>query len=204
MRRYQRRAPARDSKIIALEKAAHLARSLTCQVCGRPILASKGFIAHHGYQRPEGLGFQTSSCTGARELPFECSKAAAEKYLQALRNGRHAAKLGLKRSRNEECLITVTYLDTTAQRNAKGSFPEVRVGFSRENYDSTIAAHPLMLRYTGRVPFDHFKELDIARRRQNIGTFNSHIKAMQRRLKGWRATLSATWIDGKFSRYEPL
>lgn len=44
----------------------------TCQICGRTIKAKTGVIAHHGYQRP-GNGWQTSSCMGARHLPYEQS-----------------------------------------------------------------------------------------------------------------------------------
>lgn len=44
----------------------------TCQLCGRAIMANTGVIAHHGYKRP-GEGWQTSSCRGARELPYEVS-----------------------------------------------------------------------------------------------------------------------------------
>lgn len=46
----------------------------TCQICEREIKASTGVIAHHGYQRPDrGSGWQTSSCWGARHLPYEQS-----------------------------------------------------------------------------------------------------------------------------------
>lgn len=44
----------------------------TCQICGRPIKAKNGIIAHHGYKRP-GDGWQTASCAGAREKPYEIS-----------------------------------------------------------------------------------------------------------------------------------
>lgn len=43
----------------------------TCQVCGRAIKANTGVIAHHGYQRK--YGWQSSSCEGARYLPYEKS-----------------------------------------------------------------------------------------------------------------------------------
>lgn len=46
--------------------------STTCQICARPIKANKGYIAHHGYRRPGG-GWQTSSCRGAKHLPYEQS-----------------------------------------------------------------------------------------------------------------------------------
>lgn len=46
--------------------------STTCQICGRAIWANTGKIAHHGYQRPDH-GWQTTSCMGARYLPYEQS-----------------------------------------------------------------------------------------------------------------------------------
>lgn len=46
----------------------------TCQICGRPIkrieINGQQVIALHGYKRP-AVGFQTSSCRGARHLPYE-------------------------------------------------------------------------------------------------------------------------------------
>lgn len=44
----------------------------TCQICGRDIKAKNGLIAHHGYRRPD-YGWQTQSCMGARNLPYEVS-----------------------------------------------------------------------------------------------------------------------------------
>lgn len=44
-----------------------------CQICEREIKAKKGIIAHHGYKRPE-QGWQTDSCIGARQLPYEKSR----------------------------------------------------------------------------------------------------------------------------------
>jgi hypothetical protein len=51
------------------ERAAN--RTTTCQVCGRPILANTGVIAHHGYERPRDWYSQTASCPGARFVPYE-------------------------------------------------------------------------------------------------------------------------------------
>lgn len=45
----------------------------TCQICARDIKATTGVIAHHGYQRP-GNGYQSASCIGARQLPYEISR----------------------------------------------------------------------------------------------------------------------------------
>lgn len=45
----------------------------TCQICARVIKAKTGNIAHHGYLRP-GMGWQTASCDGAKQLPYEVSR----------------------------------------------------------------------------------------------------------------------------------
>ena len=56
-----------------------------CQICEREIKASKGLIAHHGYQRP-GDGWQTDSCMGARQLPYEESRDIIPKAIQQINN----------------------------------------------------------------------------------------------------------------------
>ena len=56
-----------------------------CQCCGRAILANLGTIAHHGYERP-GHGWQTSSCMGAKRLPFEVDRAALGEMIGFLRD----------------------------------------------------------------------------------------------------------------------
>lgn len=56
----------------------------TCQICGRQIKAKSGLIAHHGYQQPyrrQGDGWRTSSCYGARRLPYEQAHDALDEYL---------------------------------------------------------------------------------------------------------------------------
>ena len=42
----------------------------TCQICEREVKQPHGLTSHHGYSRP-GYGWQTASCPGARELPYE-------------------------------------------------------------------------------------------------------------------------------------
>lgn len=57
----------------------------TCQICGRPIHAATGTIAHHGYERP-GNGWQTQSCPGAKHLPFEQSRDELTKRIANLKD----------------------------------------------------------------------------------------------------------------------
>jgi len=63
------------------------ALSMTCQCCGRSILAESSVIAHHGYSRPFS-GYQTSSCPGARALPFEVSRERLGEHIGLLKNHR--------------------------------------------------------------------------------------------------------------------
>ncbi len=68
---------------IAREKEEKAKASRTCQICARAIFAESGLIAHHGYKRP-GDGQQTASCYGARQLPFERSRAVLGRLIQTV------------------------------------------------------------------------------------------------------------------------
>lgn len=67
----------------------------TCQICARNIKANTGVIAHHGYQRP-GTGWQTSSCDGAKHLPYEQSRdlipVVIKRYEQYRKNNEEREK----------------------------------------------------------------------------------------------------------------
>lgn len=60
--------------------------TMTCQVCGRTIKASKGLIAHHGYTRPYQQGWQSASCLGARYVPYEVSCERLKEVAEIVRN----------------------------------------------------------------------------------------------------------------------
>ncbi len=62
-----------------------------CQICEREIKDKTGVIAHHGYHRQGG--WQTDSCVGARELPYEKSRDAIPKAIKTIENF-----VGLKRA----------------------------------------------------------------------------------------------------------
>lgn len=90
------RSKALRAEILAMKRANKQAFRETngaeCQICARLILAQNGKIAHHGYTRPrgrgmwhsEGPGYQTASCLGALELPYEKSIEVLKPYLEAL------------------------------------------------------------------------------------------------------------------------
>ena len=64
-------------------KANDEGERMHCQCCGRAILAKLGTIAHHGYERPD-YGYQTASCMGAKELPFEVDRKVLGRLIVAL------------------------------------------------------------------------------------------------------------------------
>lgn len=70
-------APAKTPKVAP-------STTTSCQVCGRAILAKRGWIALHGYRRP-GQGWQTASCYGARFRPFEVACDALPPALEGVR-----------------------------------------------------------------------------------------------------------------------
>jgi hypothetical protein len=93
---------------LAAEREERAKVEMTCQVCARGIMANTGLLAHHGYQRP-GTGWQTASCRGAKELPFQVSRDAlgaeiadATAYAALRREQARAA-------RAEESAITIKY-----------------------------------------------------------------------------------------------
>ena len=59
----------------------------TCQICGRSIKLVCGRIAHHGYRRPYGAGFQSQSCYGARVLSYEQSRDRIPSFIDCLTDG---------------------------------------------------------------------------------------------------------------------
>ena len=56
-----------------------------CQICERDIKGGKGILAHHGYKRP-GNGWQSDSCMGARNLPYEVSKDMIPPVIEHVKN----------------------------------------------------------------------------------------------------------------------
>lgn len=60
-------------------------KKTTCQICEKEVKSKFGVIAHHGYQRPE-QGWQTNSCMGARQLPYEKSRDIIPEAIKSIQN----------------------------------------------------------------------------------------------------------------------
>lgn len=113
---------------------------MTCQICGRPIHAGNGKIAHHGYQRP-GYGYQTASCPGALQHPFEVSRDELGRYIEAL-NRRHDTLVNQLEDLHQEQLesFTLGLTDYDAPRLFDRR-PVKHITFTASNFEELSAEH---------------------------------------------------------------
>lgn len=113
----------------------------TCQICGRLIKLVRGNIAHHGFQRP-GSGYQTSSCMGARELPFEVS-------CDVLRD--HVAGVAKSVERQTAALAAPveSVFVLVARRYTRRGHDETRVEVTEATLADVLVQHPHMGDHNG-------------------------------------------------------
>lgn len=168
-------------KVVSPKQTAKLAKSMTCQCCGRAIFAETGVIAHHGYQRPGG-GWQTASCSGARELPFEVSREALGRLIESLRRWEATAVEDRAAVEAETAPVVVFVSDRSQPRdNVTGRYPTKRVELTRS---TDVAATGL------KGTFDDYKVDDLRARARDIDGVRDEIKAQQARFDGWKQTHS--------------
>lgn len=87
---------------------------MTCGACMGSVKAGKGRIAHHGYKRP-GHGWQTTSCMGARMLPWEVSPEGGEALKNAILHQLPQAEEELANLQAPRESLTMTYKDFRGQ-----------------------------------------------------------------------------------------
>lgn len=165
------------------------AKSMTCQICGRGILAETGVIAHHGYERP-GDGYQTASCPGARELPFEADRAALGLYIEALKASKASAEEALVRVTEETTALVWKYDDHSIPRKRWEPQATKTVIVTRE----TWAEHHAEAMGTGQagllrnVTFDNLKSAKMGELRQKIKYLGDAIVQQTKRFDAWVKT----------------
>lgn len=145
----------------------------TCQICGRPILANTGLIAHHGYQRP-GDGYQTKSCMGAKYLPYEASCNRIQYAIDAT----NSYMTGVE-ARLAEWIATPPAEVTARRKDSNGKYttyarPE---GFIHDTYEY---AHTFRT-YEGEY-YPQVREM-----RRTIGACKEQIAYLTDRLQKWVA-----------------
>ena len=144
----------------------------TCQICGRPIKAKEGIIAHHGYKRP-GDGWQTASCAGARHKPYEISCDMLPPTITYIKE--HIARVEAKLEEhinNPPKTLTVMKGYCYNKKPVEVTLPE---GFDAKNPPCCVG----MYSYAG-------EHSDIRRKyQQDIKYSKQDLQYMEERLKNW-------------------
>lgn len=178
----------------SIERDERDAKAMTCQCCGRGILAETGVIAHHGYERPAGMGYQTASCPGAKELPFEVSRDALGRYIKALED--YVIRQDAFRSRvaAETTDIAWTYSDRSNctarwQRGVDRMVQVNRATFRQVVADTKAAREQGREGATPFEPdFDRLKAATIDRIGSDITHTEAVIREQQARYDAWTQT----------------
>lgn len=174
---------ARASELAAEKKARSL-RALHCQICARDILADTGLIAHHGYERP-GDGWQTESCPGARELPYENNRDKLGVYIAILaqtRDGHAEYKAKL-----EAESIPMVFTWDAYDRRVGRSVQVGRLEIVREGFDAAKAANFELTRH-GIHSFDDLKARNVAESERLRRYFAEEHTSQKKRFDTWRKT----------------
>jgi hypothetical protein len=158
---------------------------MTCQCCGRKILAKHGSIAHHGYERPD-YGYQTASCMGAKELPFEVDRKALGRQIVSVNYMRERMQAARDQIADETLPVRLTWKERVfGVRNREiKSFD-----FTRENFDADEGRKAL--RDAGRSDyggFDRLLKIELANRDSALRSIATDIKMYQERYDGWKQT----------------
>lgn len=170
-------------KVVTPKQAAKLAKAMTCQCCARQIFAETGVIAHHGYERP-GFGYQTASCMGARELPFEVSRDALAYLIAQLRRMETEAVSMLAAVANGLVPIRCEFTDYDAPRDKRTGYrPTKSFDVTRANFDEVQAANRDL-----HGDFDNLMEKEVRRRSAELKNLRDEIKAQKARFDGWKQT----------------
>lgn len=162
---------------------------MTCQICGRPILANTGKIAHHGYERP-GYGWQTASCQGAGHRPFEASRDELGRYIEGLnRRLDQLAERQRQHSDGEllELTIAAADYDLSAVRSSRHR-PTVFVTVTAETFEAKKAEHPRTFRTISLRTFEDALARDLRETNTEIALLQAVIDDSEKRYEGWKQT----------------
>jgi hypothetical protein len=164
---------------------------MVCQCCGRKILANLGSVAHHGYQRPD-YGYQTASCMGAKELPFEVDRKALGRLIVALKDLESRMQAAREACSNEETPIIREW-----KKGRYGNEQKFRFEFTRANFEAQDARKAL--RDSGRYDrdFDDLLKIELANHDSGLRNIARDIKDQQARYDGWKQTHE--WKGGQWA-----
>jgi hypothetical protein len=166
---------------------AREAAQMTCQCCGGLYLANLGTVAHHGYRRP-GDGWQTASCAGAKELPFEVSRDCLGNLIDDRVGWERNAVADRAAIAEERRPIVLKFSPRDAQRDSRGNRPTVSVTVTRETFHAVWREHLRDFTFYSWNDFDAVKDYDLQRRDRDIRGVREDIKAQQARFDAWKQT----------------
>lgn len=167
--------------------AKRMSMAMTCQCCGRDILANTGTIALHGYERP-GHGWQTGSCVGAKHLPFEVSRDRLGIMIENWRERCFNMKQTRAQVSFEKTPIIFSRPDYTKPNGVFGR-PTIDTVLTRATFDSlNVDALATALRQSNIRSFDDLKKRDLAERDSTIRNISKAINEQQARFDGWKQT----------------
>jgi hypothetical protein len=177
-------------KVMTPKQQAEDAKRMTCQCCGRRILAETGTIAHHGYERPQH-GWQTSSCGGAKELPFEVSRDQLGKMIEHLEKMRRDLKAGRKLIAAEKAPITCTF-----KSREDGSTRIVSIKVTAANFNQPEIQNGLS-KVGHYATFANLLKRELANRDSELRQLDMALTEHTSRYQGWKQTHH--WQDGQWA-----
>lgn len=178
--------------------AAPEEKRMTCQCCGRAIQANTGKIAHHGYQRP-GLGWQTASCEGAQELPFEVSRDALGRYIEGL-NRRLDNRAERIRQHGDEEITELTLAIIDREQPRQYGRPERTLfvrDLSAETFEAKAAEYGKSLRAAGIYKFKDALDRDLREARTEAALIQTILNHEEPRWANWKQTHEWTGTEFK-------
>lgn len=178
----RQQARAARKEYLESAKAEKRRSQRVCQICGRWIFAESGLIAHHGYRRP-GTGWQTPSCEGARELPFEKSRDVLGAHLEAVGamiDSKTRAWDMLQQEKRPALLTWSTY-----DFNRRPSKQEFSAEVTRATFDSVLEANPLAKHGRPGLTFDSVLATQVAIERAELERLCKYEREQKERFALW-------------------
>lgn len=150
----------------------------TCQICGRAIKSKMGIIAHHGYKRPGG-GWQTASCLGARQLPYEVSCDAIPPAIAHVRAyvEQQTAKL------NDLMINPPATIPMRRSYFGVGVVKEITTEIPKPvDFDPNKETYGISIPHTYQCEFNHL----IYNVKKQIRLSSADLDYLEKRLKDWK------------------
>jgi len=147
-----------------------------CQICAREIKSNTGTIAHHGFLRPGNGWGQTSSCEGAKYLPYEQSRDRIPEVVE-----------NYKKYRQNNIEAETDYManpPATITRFAMSSYGKNETFVRPENFDSKKAMEK------GSWGFGEGYWMEFSKRvrecQKNIKSLDAEIEFLKLRWLTWK------------------